>query len=127
MTKKIMLVEDDQPILDMMDILLRRIGYEPVLVPDVQDALRRVQSDPPALILLDIMMSPVNGWEFLETIRNEYQIRDLPVILFTASPSVRERIDEMNDPRLGVLQKPVSIVELRAGLERFLGPNPDSQ
>lgn len=126
MTKKIMLVEDDQPILDMMDILLRRIGYEPVLVPDVQDALRRVQSDPPALILLDIMMSPVNGWEFLETIRNEYQIRDLPVILFTASPSVRERIDEMNDPRLGVLQKPVSIVELRAGLERFLGPNPDS-
>lgn len=127
MTKKIMLVEDDQPILDMMDILLRRIGYEPVLVPDVQDALRRVKNDPPALILLDIMMSPVNGWEFLETIRNEYQIRDLPVILFTASPSVRERIDEMNDPLLGVLQKPVSIGELRTGLERFLGKNPDSQ
>lgn len=119
--KKIMLVEDDQPILDMMDILLRRIGYEPVLVPDVQDALQRVKNDPPALILLDIMMSPVNGWEFLETVRNEYQIRELPVILFTASPSVRERIDQMNDPYLGVLQKPVSIAELKAGLERFLG------
>lgn len=121
MTRKIMLVEDDQPILDMMDILLRRIGYEPVLVPDVQDALLRVKNDPPALILLDIMMSPVNGWEFLETVRTEYKIRELPVILFTASPSVRERIDQMNDPYLGVLQKPVSITELKAGLERFLG------
>ena len=82
MTRKIMLVEDDQPILDMMEILLKRIGYEPVLVPDVKDALERVRTDPPALILLDIMMSPINGWQFLETLRNEYQIRELPVILF---------------------------------------------
>jgi len=120
MTRKIMLVEDDQPILDMMDILLRRIGYEPVLVPDVLDALERVKSDPPALILLDIMMTPMNGWEFLEKLRTEYNIRDLPVILFTASPSVEERIALMKDPYLGVLQKPVSIPELKAGLEKFL-------
>jgi CheY-like chemotaxis protein len=116
-----MLVEDDQPILDMMDILLRRIGYEPVLVPDVLDALDRVRSDPPALILLDIMMTPMNGWEFLEKIRGEYNIRELPVILFTASPSVEERLALMKDPYLGVLQKPVSIPELKAGLEKFLG------
>ena len=121
MTRKIMLVEDDQPILDMMDIILRRIGYEPVLVPDVLEALGLVKSDPPALILLDIMMTPMNGWEFLEKLRTEYNIRDLPVILFTASPSVEETIAKMHDPYLGVLQKPVSIPDLKAGLERFLG------
>jgi DNA-binding response OmpR family regulator len=121
MTRKIMLVEDDQPILDMMDILLRRIGYEPVLVPDVLEALERVKTDPPALILLDIMMTPMNGWEFLDKLRSEYNIRELPVILFTASPSVEERIAVMKDPYLGVLQKPVSITELKAGLEKFLG------
>jgi len=121
MTNKIMLVEDDVPILDMMEILLRRIGYEPVLVPDVQEALERVRTDPPDLILLDIMMTPMNGWEFLEKLRSEYNIRHLPVILFTASPAVEEKIALMNDPNLGVLQKPVSITELRAGLERFLG------
>ncbi len=121
MTRKIMLVEDDQPILDMMGILLQRIGYEPVLVPDVLDALDRVRSDPPALILLDIMMTPMNGWEFLEKLRGEYNIRELPVILFTASPSVEERLALMKDPYLGVLQKPVSIPELKAGLEKFLG------
>jgi len=118
-----MLVEDDQPILDMMEILLKRIGYEPVLVPDVNEALERVKTDPPALILLDIMMSPINGWQFLETLRTQYQIRELPVILFTASPSVKEMVEQMNDPYLGVLQKPVSILELKAGLEHFLGQN----
>ena len=121
MKHKIMLVEDDQPILDMMDILLQRIGYEPILIPDVLEALEHVKNDPPALILLDIMMTPMNGWEFLEKLRDEYNIRTLPVILFTASPSVEEKIARMNDPYLGVLQKPVSIPELQAGLERFLG------
>ena len=121
MTHKIMLVEDDQPILEMMEILLRRIGYEPILVPDVMDALGRVQRDPPSLILLDIMMTPINGWEFLEKLRSEYNIRELPVILFTASPVEREKIALLRDPFLGVLQKPVSIADLKNGIEKFLG------
>ena len=116
-----MLIEYDLPILEMMEILLRRIGYEPILVPDVLDALRQVKEDPPSLILLDIMMTPMNGWEFLEKLRGEFGMRDIPVLLFTASPSVEEKIAELNDPKLGILQKPVSIIELKAGLERFLG------
>jgi DNA-binding response OmpR family regulator len=115
-----MLVEDDVPILDMMDILLRKIGYEPVLVPDVLEALERVRKDPPDLVLLDIMMIPMNGWEFLEKVREEYNIRDLPVLLFTADPTVEEKIALLKDPQLGILQKPVSIAELKTGLERFL-------
>jgi DNA-binding response OmpR family regulator len=116
-----MLVEDDLPILDMMEILLRKIGYEPILVPDVLDALRRVKSEQPSLILLDIMMTPMNGWEFLEKLRGECGMQDIPVLLFTASPSVEEKLAELKDPKLGVLQKPVSISELKDGIEKFLG------
>ena len=117
---KIMLVEDDQQILEMMDLLLRRIGYEPVLVPDVMDALELVRKSPPDLVLLDIMMTPINGWAFLEKVREEYGLRSLPILLFTAAPSVEERIAILKDPNLGVLQKPVSVAELKAGLEKFL-------
>lgn len=117
---KIMVVEDDQQILDMMELLLRRIGYEPVLVPDVLDALKRVRTTPPDLVLLDIMMAPMNGWEFLEKVRREEHLRELPILLFTAAPEVEEKIALMQDKNLGVLQKPVSIPELKAGLERFL-------
>jgi DNA-binding response OmpR family regulator len=118
---KIMLVEDDRPILELMEILLTRIGYEPLIVPDVLEALEMVKKDPPDLILLDVMMEPMNGWEFLEKIREEYGMKDLPVLLFTASPSVEERLATMQDRRLGILQKPVSITELKAGIVKFLG------
>ena len=47
MSDKIMLVEDDQPILELMEILLTRIGYEPLIVPDVLEALEMVKKDPP--------------------------------------------------------------------------------
>jgi DNA-binding response OmpR family regulator len=121
MSHKIMLVEDDQPILELMEILLTKIGYEPLIVPDVLEALDIVRNDPPALILLDVMMMPMDGWEFLEKIREEYGMKNLPVLLFTASPSVEERIATMHDPYLGVLQKPVSISDLKAGIGKFLG------
>ncbi len=118
--RKILLVEDDQQILDMMEILLQKIGYEPVLVPDVLEALDRVRNTPPDLVLLDIMMTPINGWEFLEKVRGEYHMNDLPILLFTASPEAEDKVARLNDPRIGILQKPVSISELKAGLERFL-------
>lgn len=121
MSDKIMLVEDDRPILELMDILLTRIGYEPLIVPDGLKALDIVKNDPPALILLDVMMEPIDGWEFLDKIRTGYGMKDLPVILFTASPSVEERLATMNDKRLGVLQKPVSMADLKAGIAEFLG------
>jgi DNA-binding response OmpR family regulator len=120
MSDKIMLVEDDQPIRELMEILLSRIGYEPLIISDVFKALEIVKSDPPALLLLDVMMEPMDGWEFLEKIREEYRMKDLPVILFTAQPTVEERLATMHDPRLGVLQKPVSIADLKAGIAKFL-------
>jgi CheY-like chemotaxis protein len=121
MSDKIMLVEDDQPILEMMEILLTRIGYEPLIVPDVIEALEIVRTDPPALILLDVMMEPMDGWEFLKKIREDLGKKDLPVILFTASPSVEERLAAMHDQRLGVLEKPVSLADLKKGIGKFLG------
>ena len=120
MKQKIMVVEDDEPILDLMEILIGRLGYEPVLIANGLDALEHVRRDPPALILLDIMMSPINGWEFLEDLRGEAGMQEIPVIIFSASPSVEERMAQINDPRLGVLHKPVSFGELKAGIERYL-------
>jgi CheY-like chemotaxis protein len=121
MVHKILVVEDDQPILDLMDLLIRRLGYEPVLVSNGPDALEIARREPPALILLDIMMTPINGWEFLEQLRAEPGLRELPVIIFSASPSVEEKMAALSDPRLGVLHKPVSLSELRAEIERYIG------
>ena len=116
-----MVVEDDQPILDLMDLMIRKLGYEPVLIANGLEALELIQKEPPALILLDIMMVPINGWEFLEKLRGELGMREIPVILFTASPLIDEKMKELNDPNLDVLTKPVSFAELKAGIAKYLG------
>lgn len=120
MTHKIVVVEDDQPILDLMGLLLKKLNYEPVLITNAPDALTCIRKEPPALILLDIMMSPVSGWEFLEILRNEYNMREIPVILFTASPTVNGKLTELHDPHLGILHKPVTLSELKVALAHFL-------
>jgi CheY-like chemotaxis protein len=121
MLRKILVVEDDEPILDLMDLLIRKLGYEPVLYPDGPEGLEYTRREPPALILLDIMMTPISGWEFLEQLRAEPALREIPVIIFSASPSVEERMAAIDDPFLGVLHKPVSFTELKAGIEHFIG------
>ncbi|MGA2912164.1 MAG: response regulator [Methanoregula sp.] len=120
MARKIMVVEDDQPILDLMDLLIRKLGYEPVLIANGYEALELVKKEPPSLILLDIMMAPINGWEFLETLRGEYGMPEIPVLLFTASPLVDEKMAQLKDPNLGILTKPVSFGELKAGIAKYL-------
>ena len=121
MIHKILVVEDDQPILDLMDLLIRKLGYEPILIANGSEALELVKKEPPALILLDIMMTPINGWEFLEKLRGEYGMHEIPVILFTASPLIDEKMKGIKDQKLGVLTKPVSFTELKAGIARYLG------
>ena len=120
MTPTILVVEDDQPILEMMDLMIRRLGYDPVLVSNGVEALERVRQQKPSLIMLDIMMMPINGWEFLEKLRGEYGLVDMPVLIFSASPEVEERMARLNDKNLGVLHKPVTFDELREGIARYL-------
>ncbi|MEI7857227.1 MAG: response regulator [Methanomicrobiales archaeon] len=95
MKRIIFVIEDDQPILDMMDLLIRKLNFEPVLVANAVESLEMILLDPPALILLDIMMAPMNGWEVLAWLRKDRRTREIPVILFTASPvsppKLRER------------------------------------
>jgi len=121
MKQSIMVVEDDQPIVEMMEIMLGRLGYEPRTSMDGYSALADVKKDPPSLILLDVMMMPMNGWEFLERLRADPATRDLPVVLFTAHPSVEAQAAALGDPNLGVLLKPVTIPELEKSIRRFLG------
>ncbi|MGD0080469.1 MAG: response regulator [Methanoregula sp.] len=120
MTRKILVVEDDQPILELMDVLIRKLGYEPVLITNGPEALDAIQKEPPSLILLDIMMEPMDGWEFLEKLRGDFAMRDIPVIIFSASPVIEEKMKTIRDPKLGVLTKPISFSELRAGIEHYL-------
>ncbi|MDD2472468.1 MULTISPECIES: response regulator [unclassified Methanoculleus] len=120
MGNKIMVVDDDLPTLEVMELLLRRINREPLLVHNGWDALRMLKKEKPALIILDVMMSPIDGWQFLEELKRNEGFRDIPVLLFTAKHVWPEEYSRYADDIVGVLEKPISLAELKSALERVL-------
>ncbi len=120
MKANVMVVDDDHAILELMKLLLEKMGYDSVLVDDGVRALDMIKERQPDIILLDVMMTPINGWEFLARLRKELKLRTIPVIFFTAFPFIEEKIDPSFDAKLGLLQKPVSYKELKDALEMYL-------
>lgn len=120
MTGTILVVEDNEPTLEMMEIMLTRMGYTPVLVSDPEMALDFVDHEIPRLILLDIMMKPLSGWDVLKKIRASDRTRDIPVVVITAYPAADEEASHFSDAHLNILYKPVNIDDLKEALERSI-------
>ncbi len=125
MANKIMVIDDDLPTLEVMDLLLRKINHEPILVHNGWDALRILRKEKPALIILDVTMSPIDGWQFLEELKGNKELKDIPVMLFTAKHVWPEEYSRYADDIIGVLEKPISLGELKTALEKF-PPKEDS-
>ncbi len=119
MRYKVMVIDDDQPTLEVMDLILQRIGYDPLIYGNGLDALQRLDQDPPDLILLDLQMLPIDGWEFLRRLREKPSARDIPVMLFTARPLIDEEKNQAEQGVVKVLEKPVTPLELREELSAF--------
>ncbi len=80
----ILLVEDDEMNCDMLSRRLRRKGYEVLIARDGEEALAKAQSDAPDLILMDLSLPVLDGWEATRQIRAVPQTQAIPVIALTA-------------------------------------------
>jgi len=93
--KKTILVVDDEPdIRSLMKDILESYGFETVLASSHKDCLEKLKDHSPDLILLDIMMPEVDGWETLRAIKKNPGTRDIPVAMLTVVvPTYRDFID----------------------------------
>ncbi|HJZ46069.1 MAG TPA: response regulator [Roseiflexaceae bacterium] len=82
--KPILVVDDEPAILDMMAELLGYEGYQVVTTGEGTVALARAKVDPPALILLDLMMPGMSGWQVIDALQASPQTRAIPVVLISA-------------------------------------------
>ncbi|MCP1662011.1 MAG: response regulator [Methanocalculus sp. MSAO_Arc1] len=118
MTKTVMVVDDDIPNLTVMGLLLKKIGYEAITINNGWDALSAIQEKMPDLILLDLMMTPIDGWQVLDELKKA-GLDGVPVMLFTAKYIRDEEIAPYKDDIVLILQKPVSFKELEATLQDY--------
>lgn len=113
---KILIVDDEKPICDLIDMQLTAGGYHCRAVQDGVSALDLIEKERFDLILLDVMLPGVNGYEIMEYIRP----LGIPVIFITAKHEVKDRVKGL---RLGAddyLVKPFDVVELTARVEAVL-------
>ncbi|WP_277584068.1 response regulator YycF [Psychrobacillus antarcticus] len=111
MSKKILVVDDEKPIADILQFNLKKEGYQVVCAYDGDEALKKVEEDQPDLMLLDIMLPNKDGMEVCREIRKKY---DFPIIMLTAKDS---EIDKVLGLELGAddyVTKPFSTRELIA-------------
>ncbi len=107
----ILLIDDDVTLLELLADHLRAAGYRPVVALNGEAGLQQARLSPPELVVLDVMMPGMDGWEVCRRLRAETTV---PIILLTAKG---EELDKLRGFRLGVddyVTKPFSFAELTA-------------
>jgi CheY-like chemotaxis protein len=118
---RILLVEDDPFLRRACEAGLRKRGYQVITAVDGEEALQRVRSDPPALILLDLLMPKLSGIEVLAELKQDEKTRDIPVIILTNSSTEIERKKTAALGAVGYLVKAnLSLKELADYVAGFL-------
>ena len=113
---KILIVDDEKPICDLIDLNLSASGYQCRTVQDGLEALKLIEEENFDLILLDIMLPGADGYDIMEYIRP----MGIPVIFITAKHEVRDRVKGLKLGADNYLVKPFDVVELVARVEAVL-------
>lgn len=115
--KTLLIVDDDQSLLDALTLYMEREGYRVVTAASGDESLRRLYETRPDLVVLDIMMPGMDGWQVLKRIR---EMSELPVIMLTARGQEGDRIKGLREGADDYVAKPFSMRELAARLEAVL-------
>jgi CheY-like chemotaxis protein len=115
-----MAVDDDHVIRGLLEVNLEMEGHEVITAVDGRDALDKVRLDAPDLIILDVMMPNVNGWQVAEELKRDEGTRHIPIIFLSARAM---EADIRKGTSLGVesyITKPFDPIELMDLVNRLL-------
>jgi DNA-binding response OmpR family regulator len=116
--KSVLVVDDDLPLRGMLSVALRQHGFQVYLAGDGGEAERAVQLHHPDIILLDLMMPDINGWDFLQRLKETGFVGKVPIIVISA----HLRVDPQAVLQMGVsamLPKPFDLDDLFALIEHL--------
>jgi two-component system OmpR family response regulator len=114
----ILIVDDSPYIVDGLVALLKRKGFKPIASHGGDEALSILTTTKPDLILLDIMMEPMDGWETLEKIKANPATKELPVLMFSAKKITPEEAREHSLNIEDFVSKPVNPAQLLDAIKR---------
>ncbi|GAP19915.1 response regulator [Leptolinea tardivitalis] len=120
MAEKILIVDDDLETLRLVGLILERGGFQIVAASNGQQALTLAHSERPNLIILDIMMPDMDGYQVMKNIRQDTAISTIPVLMFTAKAGIEDKITGYETGVDDYLTKPIHPAELVAHVKAVL-------
>jgi DNA-binding response OmpR family regulator len=121
MKKKILVVDDEDDILQFLELVLREKGYDVVTAAGGQEALTRAQIEKPDLVLLDIMMPQMDGWEVLKLLRVDEETANIPVAMLSARTEAKDRVQGLQEGAVDYICKPFALQELLEKIGTIFG------
>ena len=120
MPQTVMVVDDDKDILELARLVLEGGGYRVIAAPSGAEALRTVAGVRPDLILLDINMPGMDGWQVLRLLKVDERTSAIPVALFSIKSQVRDRVQGLQGGACAYVSKPFACDELLGRVREIL-------
>lgn len=120
MSKRVLVVEDEAPIREMLCFMLEQRGYEPVEAADFSEAVALVKEPYPELILLDWMIPGGSGIQFIKLMKQEELTRNIPIVMLTARGEEEDKVRGLEVGADDYITKPFSPKELTARIKAVM-------
>jgi signal transduction histidine kinase len=120
MKPRILIVDDDRQSRILLSVRMEQDGYEAVCAEDGLDALGKLEEKLPDLILLDLIMPRMNGYQLLKELKEDERTRYIPVLMITAMANTDERIRGLELGAEDFITKPYNMFEVSARIKSFL-------
>lgn len=124
---RILLVEDEPAIQQVIGFILKRNGYEVYGVFDGAAAIEAVGTFNPHLIILDLVMRPVSGWEVLQWLKERQMTLQIPVLVMSALVNLREQVQGLEGGAVEYLTKPAQPSQIIERVKTLLSLTPDQR
>lgn len=121
MGKKILIVDDEKDLVETMTLRLEAAGYEVLCAYDGQDGLEKARDIKPDLILLDVMMPKMDGYQVCRMLKFDEDYKNIPIIMLTARGQEQDRKTGIDVGTNDYITKPFDSKDLLARIQKILG------
>lgn len=125
--RRVLVVDDEPDVLLLCRVNLEFEGYEVMEASDGVEAMSRVRERRPDVILLDVMMPRMDGWQVLTELKADDELQDIPVVMLTAKVQDQDQIRGWSSGASEYITKPFSPLSLSQVLEDVLADGPDEE
>lgn len=118
--RTILIVDDEEDVLDLLQLVFETSGFAVRRAATGKSAVSIAYEEPPDVVLLDVMMPEMDGWQVLRTLKADERTRHVPVVMLSARAERRDKMIGLQEGAEGYIAKPFSPSEVVREVQSFL-------